>query len=81
MPADGSARHVPVLGRAAIEALMWRYVRALDTLDPEAYAGVFTEDGTFGSGSQQRKGRAFTDRNTRAVACEWPGRLRTQQFQ
>ncbi len=44
--------------RAAIEALMWRYVRALDSLDPAAYASVFTEDGTFGSGSQQRKGRA-----------------------
>lgn len=44
--------------RAAIEALMWRYVRALDSLDPEVYAGVFTEDGTFGSGSQARRGRA-----------------------
>ena len=44
--------------RAAIEALMWRYVRALDTMDPDAYAAVFTEDGTFGSGSTQRKGRA-----------------------
>jgi uncharacterized protein (TIGR02246 family) len=44
--------------RAAIEALMWRYVRALDTLDPDAYAAVFTEDGTFGSGSTARKGRA-----------------------
>jgi uncharacterized protein (TIGR02246 family) len=44
--------------RAAIEALMWRYVRALDSFDPDAYAAVFTEDGTFGSGSTQRKGRA-----------------------
>jgi uncharacterized protein (TIGR02246 family) len=44
--------------RAAIEALMWRYVRALDTLDANAYAAVFTEDGAFGSGSTQRRGRA-----------------------
>lgn len=47
-----------VQDRAAIEALMWRYVRALDTLDADAYAAVFTEDGSFGSGGQQRKGRA-----------------------
>jgi uncharacterized protein (TIGR02246 family) len=44
--------------RAAIEALMWRYCRALDSLDADGYAAVFTEDGSFGSGSQQRKGRA-----------------------
>lgn len=44
--------------RAEIEALMWRYVRALDTLDADAYAAVYTEDGTFGSGQNQEKGRA-----------------------
>jgi 3-phenylpropionate/cinnamic acid dioxygenase small subunit len=44
--------------RTEIEALMWRYVRALDTLDAEAYAAVYTEDGTFGSGQNQEKGRA-----------------------
>ena len=43
--------------RAAIEALMWRYVRALDSMDPDAYAAVFTEDGTFKSGSTQHQGR------------------------
>ncbi len=43
--------------RAAIEALMWRYVRALDTRDAEAYAQVFTEDGQFGTGPQAVKGR------------------------
>jgi uncharacterized protein (TIGR02246 family) len=43
--------------RAAIEALMWRYVRALDSLDADAYAAVFTEDGSFGSGFAQRRGR------------------------
>jgi predicted SnoaL-like aldol condensation-catalyzing enzyme len=33
--------------RAAIEALMWTYVRAADTLDANAYAAVFTENGSF----------------------------------
>jgi uncharacterized protein (TIGR02246 family) len=44
--------------RAAIEALMWRYVRALDSMDADAYAAVFTEDGAFKSGSTQHQGRA-----------------------
>ena len=55
--ADDSAA-VREADRAAIEALMWRYVRALDTMDADGYAAVFTMDGTFGSGSTQRKGRA-----------------------
>jgi uncharacterized protein (TIGR02246 family) len=44
--------------RAAIDDLMWRYVRALDTVDPEAYAAVFTEDGEFGTGPGATKGSA-----------------------
>jgi hypothetical protein len=44
--------------RAAIDQLMWRYVRALDTLDPEAYAAVYTEDGEFGTGPGATKGSA-----------------------
>ena len=56
--ADDAAALREAQDRSAIEALMWRYVRALDTMDPDAYAAVFTEDGTFGSGSTQRKGRA-----------------------
>ena len=44
--------------RVEIEDLMWRYVRALDTFDPDAYAAVFTEDGQFGSGQNAPKGRA-----------------------
>jgi len=47
-----------VQDRADIEALMWRYVRALDTLDAEAYAAVFTADGQFGSGRTARHGAA-----------------------
>lgn len=42
--------------RAAIEALLWRYARALDTLNPEAYAAVYTPDGAFASGSTTAKG-------------------------
>jgi len=34
--------------REAIEALMWRYDRALDNYDAEAYAANFTSDGAFG---------------------------------
>lgn len=44
--------------RAQIEALMWRYVRALDSLDADAYASLFTEDGQFGAGPNATKGRA-----------------------
>jgi 3-phenylpropionate/cinnamic acid dioxygenase small subunit len=33
--------------RMEIEDLMWRYVRALDTLNAEAYAAIYAEDGAF----------------------------------
>ena len=41
----------------AIEGLMWRYARALDTFNPDAYAAVYTEDGQFGVGDNATKGR------------------------
>jgi uncharacterized protein (TIGR02246 family) len=44
--------------RAEIEALMWRYARALDSFDAAAYAAVYTEDGQFGTGANAVKGRA-----------------------
>jgi uncharacterized protein (TIGR02246 family) len=44
--------------RAEIEGLMWRYVRALDRHDPDAYAASYTEDGVFQSGTNVTKGRA-----------------------
>jgi uncharacterized protein (TIGR02246 family) len=37
--------------RAAIEKLMWDYARAIDSWNPDAYAAVFTEDGSFGETS------------------------------
>lgn len=43
--------------REAIEALMWRYARALDTWNAEAYAAVYTEDGQFGAGENATQGR------------------------
>ncbi len=51
--------------REAIEALMWRYDRALDNYDADAYAANFTPDGAFG----QVKGRdALTAMITDLVA-------------
>jgi hypothetical protein len=43
--------------RAEIEALMWRYTRALDTRNAEAYAATYTPDGQFGTGANATKGR------------------------
>src|SRR6185295_852952 len=51
---DSSAREKD---RAEIEALMWRYARALDTGDGEAYAATYTVDGQFGTGANATKGR------------------------
>jgi uncharacterized protein (TIGR02246 family) len=56
--ADDAAALREAQDRAAIEALMWRYVRALDSLDADAYAAVFTEDGSFKSGGSEEHGRA-----------------------
>jgi uncharacterized protein (TIGR02246 family) len=36
---------------------MWRYTRALDTNDGEAYASVYTPDGRFSAGANATKGR------------------------
>ncbi len=44
--------------RAQIEKLMWQYVRALDTENPDAYAATYTPDGQFGTGAKAVKGRA-----------------------
>jgi uncharacterized protein (TIGR02246 family) len=43
--------------REAIEELMWRYARALDTGNADAYAALYTEDGQFGVGPTATKGR------------------------
>ena len=40
---DNTARETR--DRAEIEALMWKYTRALDTMNAEAYASAYTPDG------------------------------------
>ena len=52
---DNSAREAK--DRAEIEALMWRYARALDTGDGAGYAATYTVDGQFGTGANATKGR------------------------
>src|SRR5690606_12274309 len=47
-----------LLDKAEIEALVVRYVTALDTLDADAYPGVFTEDAEFDVSGTGYKGRA-----------------------
>jgi len=46
-----------VQDRIQIEDLMWRYARALDTENAEAYAATYTPDGQFGTGANATKGR------------------------
>ena len=47
-----------LLDRAAIEALVVQYVTALDTLDADAYEGVFAEDAVFELPGAVHRGRA-----------------------
>ena len=42
--------------RVEIEDLMWRYARALDTGNADAYVAVYTPDGQFSSGANVTKG-------------------------
>src|SRR6476469_9657918 len=43
--------------RHEIEALMWKYTRALDKGDGTTYASTYTVDGQFGNGTNATKGR------------------------
>lgn len=43
--------------RAQISELMWHYVRAIDTMNEDAYPAVFTPDGIFRAGPNVTKGR------------------------
>jgi hypothetical protein len=42
--------------RAEIEALMWKYTRALDSGDGATYASTYTADGQFTAGTTATKG-------------------------
>src|SRR5262245_56497806 len=52
---DNTARETR--DRNEIEALMWKYTRALDKGDGATYASTYTEDGQFGTGANATKGR------------------------
>ncbi len=55
--ADGDAVQ-EAKDRAEIEALMWRYARALDRFDADAYVAAYTPDGEFQAGGNPTKGTA-----------------------
>ena len=81
---DNTAREAR--DRVEIEALMWRYTRALDTADAEAYASVYTADGQFRSGgANATTGRAalkkmVADIKDRQVAAEAKGETRPPMY-
>jgi hypothetical protein len=52
---DNTARETR--DRHEIEALMWKYTRALDKGDGATYASTYTADGQFRSGANVTKGR------------------------
>ena len=52
---DNTARETR--DRHEIEALMWKYTRALDKGDGATYASTYTADGQFGNGTNATKGR------------------------
>jgi uncharacterized protein (TIGR02246 family) len=57
--ADDGAALQRLVDKEAIEDLLTRYTHALDNLDADAYAGVFTEDAVFElGGGETRRGRA-----------------------
>ena len=56
--------------RDAIEALMWKYARALDTMNADAYVSCYTPDGQFVAGPTPTAGadalkKMITDLKTR----------------
>lgn len=54
--------------RAAIQNLMWRYTRALDTMDIDTYLSLFTEDGQLVSGNNAIVGRDAIARLMQVIA-------------
>jgi hypothetical protein len=71
--------------RAEIEDLMWRYARALDTSNPEAYAAAYAPDGQFGAGANATKGQAaltkmIADQKERQKAADAKGETRAPMY-
>jgi hypothetical protein len=80
---DNAAREAR--DRVEIEDLMWRYARALDTLNPDAYAAVYAPDGQFGTGANATKGHAalkkmIVDTNERQSAAAAKGQTRQPMY-
>jgi hypothetical protein len=68
--------------RAQIDRLMWQYVRALDTENPDAYAATYTPDGT---GAKAVKGSAalkkmIADFRQQSAAAEAKGQKRPPMY-
>jgi hypothetical protein len=71
--------------RIQIEELMWRYVRALDSGNAEAYAATYTPDGQFGTGANATKGaealkKLVTTPEQRAAADKAKGVTRAPMY-
>jgi hypothetical protein len=80
---DNAAREMR--DRVEIEDLMWRYARALDTLNADAYAAVYAPDGQFGTGANATKGHAalkkmIVDTNDRQTAAAAKGQTRQPMY-
>ena len=80
---DNSAREAR--DRAEIEGLMWRYARALDTSNAEAYAAAYAPDGQFGTGPNATKGQAaltkmIADQKERQTAAAAKGETRAPMY-
>lgn len=71
--------------RHQIEDLMWRYTRALDTNDPDAYAAAYTPDGQFSAGASVTKGhdalrKMIADLRQRAAEAQAKGEPRPPMY-
>jgi hypothetical protein len=71
--------------RQQIEKLMWQYTRALDSENADAYAAVYTPDGSFGSGTNSVKGhdalkKMIGDLRQRAADSEAKGEKRPAMY-
>ena len=67
------------------EELMWRYVRALDSGNADAYAATYTPDGQFGTGANASKGtealkKLVTGLEQRGAADKAKGVTRTPMY-
>ena len=80
---DNTARETR--DRNEIEALMWKYTRALDKGDGTTYASTYTEDGQFGTGANATKGQAaltkmIADQKERQTAAAAKGETRAPMY-